>query len=87
MSVIIERKTLVDIARRVYSGKWDIEKKIEKSLADEPNFFKNVEKELWKKILGDHPWKDFTGKKESQTRSNIVKRIRTVFKSKSFILE
>ena len=85
MSVNVERKELVDIARSLYNGKLDIEEKLKLALTQKNQpFLKKMEKKLWDTIVRDHPWKDFTGSEESKTRSNIVKRIRTVIKGKFF---
>ena len=84
MSVIIERRQLVDIARDLYDGSLEIESHLRKQLIKKPitGFFIKIEEKLWKKIVHDHPGKDFSGKQESQTRSNILKKICRVLKSK-----
>ena len=84
MSVTIERSQLVDIARGIYDGNLEIESHLRKQLIKKPitGFFNKIEDKLWRKIVQDHPSKDFTGKQESQTRGNILKKICTVLKSK-----
>lgn len=83
MSVKVERKELVAIAQRIYDGKLDIEKKLKLALNEKKNYFlTKLENELWRTIVRDHPWKDFTGKRESLTRANILQLMRTVIKSK-----
>ena len=84
MSVSIERNQLVDIARSVYDGSLEIETHLSKQLKKKPigGFLKKVEEKLWRIIVEEHPWKDFTGQRESLTRANIFQKICTVLKSK-----
>ena len=84
MSVKIERNELVDIARSVNSGSLDIEAYLKKNLKKRPiaGIFHKIEEKLWRMIVEKHPSRDFTGEKESLTRSNILKRVCTVIKSK-----
>lgn len=84
MSVKIERNELVDIARSVNSGSLDIETYLKKNLKKRPiaGIFHKIEEKLWRMIVEKHPSRDFTGEKESLTRSNILKRVCTVIKSK-----
>ena len=84
MSVTIERSQLVDIARDLYDGNLEIESHLRKQLTKKPitGFFNKIEDKLWRKIVHDHPCKDFSGKQESLTRRNILKKICRVLKSK-----
>ena len=84
MSVTVERKQLVDMARSMYSGSLEIETHLKSMLKKKPiaGFFKKIEEKLWRKIAEDHPWKNFIGEQESKTRANILKKICVVLKSK-----
>ena len=86
MSVKIERNELLDIARSVYSGGADIEAYLKKNLKQRPiaGIFHKIEEKLWRMIVEEHPLRDYSGEKESLTRTNILKRICTVIKSKFF---
>ena len=84
LNVSIERSQLVDIARSVYVGSLEIEAHLKKSLKKKPlpGFFSKIEEKLWRIITKEHPFKDFTGEKESKTRANILQRVCTVLTSK-----
>ena len=84
MSVTIERKQLVDIARSVYGGSLEIETHLMTILKKKPiaGLLKKIEDKLWRTIVEEHPWKDFRGDLEAKTRGNILRRICTVLKSK-----
>lgn len=84
MSVTIERKQLVEIARSMYSGSLEIETHLKKIIKKKPiaGFFNKMEEKLWRMVKEEHPWKDFTGEQESKTRGNILQKICTVLKSK-----
>ena len=88
MSVKIERSELVAIAQSVYNGNDEIETFLKKRLKEgsKTAVFKKMEEKLWERMVEQHPLKDFTGERESKTRGNIVKRIRTVLKSKFFLI-
>jgi len=84
MSVTIERSQLVDIARGLYDGNLEIESHLSRQLKKKPitGFFNKIEDKLWRMVVQEHPWKDFTGDLEAKTRGNILRRICTVLKSK-----
>ena len=84
MSVTISRDQLIKIARSIYCGSLEIETHLTKMLQKKPiaGFFKKIEEKLWRKIVEEHPFKDFTGERESLTRANILRKICTVLKSK-----
>ena len=84
MSLTVERSQLVEIARCVYSGSLEIEAHLRTQLLKKPitGLFNKIEDKLWRTIVEEHPWKDFTGDQETKTRNNILKRICTVLKSK-----
>ena len=76
MSVTVERKQLVEIARSMYSGNSEIETHLSKIIKKKPiaGFFIKMEEKLWRMVKEEHPWKDFTGEQESRTRGNILKK-------------
>ena len=79
MSVNIERNELIKIAETIYQGNLEIEEYLKRA---RPTFFKKIEEKLWGKLVGDHPYKDFSGGKVSKTRDNIRRRLVTVVKGK-----
>ena len=86
MSLKIQRSELVEIARSVYSGHLEIEAHLKSTLKKKPigGIFNKIEENLWRKLVQEHPLKDFSGEQESRTRRNIFKKICVVIKSKCF---
>ena len=84
MSVTIQRSQIVDIACGLYDGNLEIESYLSKQLNKKPipGFFNKIEDKLWRMVVQEHPWKDFSGDLEAKTRGNILRRICTVLKSK-----
>ena len=88
MSVTIARDQVIEIARSIYCGSLEIETHLKAMLKKKPiaGFFKKVEEKLWRKIVEEHPWKNFAGEQESLTRANFLKKICVILKSKFEIL-
>lgn len=83
MSVKIEKRELIALARQHHEGSNDFDEVLRRC---NDGFLKK----MWNWLLSDlkikYPERDFTGEKESKTRGNIMQKIKTTLKCKSHYL-
>ena len=82
MSVKIGKRELVALARDFYEEESSLDKALERC---NDGFITKLEKSLWDDIREKYPDRDFTKGKESKTRANIKRRLKTVLKCKSLV--
>ena len=77
MSMQIEKRELVTLAREIHEDPIDFEKALSRC---NDGFMKKIENRLWDDLVQRYPERDFAGQRESVTRRDLRRRLKTVLK-------